>query len=563
MNEQRQVDETRIVELTELEVSSSDSHIKYCEEMKGVRESHAKAMEEMQQSYSNNLEKEDEARKAMALQHQEAIEKLQQEMNEQRQVDETRIIELREPHEKATQELKEQLERQEATKLEYTENIAKYENQIESLEQERETALQALKAQLTAQHEAETLLLKSESIEWQGGATTQIDELQVEMRKLLEKLCVTQKEASDETAASKDRMESKEKEHLAQIEDLKRNFDVERTDLTRCEQAARSEANDFSGQVKLLDEEMQTLENLTQELETTKRESEDKFNAEREALKSSEKEIVAKHMQELLKLKAELEQELATERQSMETKLSEALANQESQSDREKELTQKLSKLEEASKKDSENFDIRVKEVRIEHAAQIDEMLSQLDLVEAEHNQRYDTIEKSVTQKDAIISALGSQLAETQHRKTELKSEYEATTKILEATKDDLQFSRKAATELEESLEELRIEHKNSVETEKKKSQALCDQVRNETIAAAEEQFSKANGHYMTLKNEYNIAVTKIEKLEKELRSIRRDVESAKSEGVSREAAVAAELAQSKAGKCHTTAIPNDDKTCH
>ena len=118
------------------------------------------------------------------------------------------------------------------------------------------------------------------------------------------------------------------------------------------------------------------------------------------------------------------------------------------------------------------------------------------------------------------------------------------------AAEEDARTSHKVVADLESSKEELLAEHAVVLEEQRKMSRAQCDQVRNETIAAAEEQFRKANEHYMSLKQEYDGAITKIGKLEKELRSVRRECENAKSETVPREAAMASEIAQSKAGKC-------------
>jgi hypothetical protein len=94
-----------------------------------------------------------------------------------------------------------------------------------------------------------------------------------------------------------------------------------------------------------------------------------------------------------------------------------------------------------------------------------------------------------------------------------LESEYELNASTLSVTEEELRRARKVISELEKSLEELRVLHKIEVDDERRKGQALCDQVRNETIAAAEEQFSKANEHYMTLKHEYDSAIIKIGKL--------------------------------------------------
>lgn len=51
----------------------------------------------------------------------------------------------------------------------------------------------------------------------------------------------------------------------------------------------------------------------------------------------------------------------------------------------------------------------QVRAVRMEHDKEITEMVAQLDLVEAEHIERYVENEKMIKEKDAVISVLGSQ----------------------------------------------------------------------------------------------------------------------------------------------------------
>ena len=189
-----------------------------------------------------------------------------------------------------------------------------------------------------------------------------------------------------------------------------------------------------------------------------------------------------------------------------------------------------------------------MRKVRDEHTAQIDEMLSQLDLVEAEHNEHKAAMERALVEKDAIISALGSQLAEAQHQRELLESEIEKATGSLASTEEMLRQSQQVITELEGLLTELRAEHNRAIEEQCRKGQKHSEQVRNETIAAAEVQFQKANEHYMALRQEYDAASRKAGKLEMEVRMLRREAENAKSEAVSKEVALASELAQSKAG---------------
>jgi DNA-binding transcriptional MerR regulator len=137
-----------------------------------------------------------------------------------------------------------------------------------------------------------------------------------------------------------------------------------------------------------------------------KREIEEKFKNDHETLKKSYDDAVVKHRNEVGMIKLRLESEFDEERTALKSNLADALTNQGCNLDKENMLLEKLSEMEVASKNDLENFDLRVKEVRQEHAAQIDEMLAQLDLVEAEHSQRYSAIEKSLIERTPLFRLL-------------------------------------------------------------------------------------------------------------------------------------------------------------
>eukprot|EP00545_Synedropsis_sp_CCMP1620_P000153 CAMPEP_0119008762 /NCGR_PEP_ID=MMETSP1176-20130426/3919_1 /TAXON_ID=265551 /ORGANISM="Synedropsis recta cf, Strain CCMP1620" /LENGTH=894 /DNA_ID=CAMNT_0006961159 /DNA_START=189 /DNA_END=2873 /DNA_ORIENTATION=+ len=398
-------------------------------------------------------------------------------------------------------------------------------------------------AKQVQQLESEKLVLVAEKLALEAEKST----LEADKSSLVLQIEQIRKEVSDEKTASDQRMEVKENEVRAQMDELKSKFDVERQEITDRARVARLEVDDLLAKIILVTEKSTVLQKEIDELKTKQLESEEQLNNERTTFKTTEEEMWSKHKTELLKLKEELKEQLEAERKAMDSELHDARANQESQSDREKELLEKLSRLEIASRREKDAFTLRVEGVKQEHTTQIDEMLAQLDMIEAEHTERHSSLEKSMEQKEAIISALGKQLAETTHRRGELEAEHEANTQRLKTTEEELTLSLQGTADLEATVEMLRKEKREAVDTEKRKGQTICDKVRNETIAEAEAQFNKANEHYMTLKHEYDGALGKIAKQEKDLKLIRREVESAKSEGASREAEVAADLAQSRA----------------
>ena len=537
--------------LMELETSLSDVQLEHCNEVERMKKAHNKDLEEMKRTYSSSMEKELGARAEMVLEHNKSVEHLQHKIQNQHHLHETSIIALMDEHEKATDALKRQIEIQEVVNMDASKIIDSYEKQILSLVQEHEITLQSIRHDMTSKYDEEILVLKSEFGQSQEAAEKQIEQLHMELSLLVDKFDVARKDEAEAKTVLLQRIELKEKEKNAQIEENLAKFEVERRSLIDRVETARAGENNLVAQIAALKDEIRRLEGDIVLLAATARDAQTLVDAERDAAKKCAEDVVTKHQKELVRLNTDLEREHHAELTLMENRFNDALAAKLSQSDREKELlTEELLNLQESCKKDSENFALRVKMVREEYTAQIDEMLSQLDLVEAEHNQRNTTMQKSVIEKDAIISALGSQLAEAQHRRSQLEAENKKNAQALKAAEENLRLSQNSVAEVEAFGEELRVEHAVAIEEQRRLGRAQCDQVRDETIAAAEEQFRKANEHYMSLKQEYDSSIVKIGKLEKELRSVRREFENAKSEGVAREAVMASELAQSKAGKC-------------
>lgn len=537
-------------ELMELKTSLSDAQLRHCHNVDRMKEAHNKEVEEMKRCYSNTLKKELGAREELVLEHSNIVEHLQHEMHKQHQLHESSTTELMDDHEKATETLRRRIEIQEVANKDASKIIDLHEQKIVTLIQENDITLQTLKHDMMANHDEEILALKSGFGQSQEAAEKQIEELQLKIALLVDKFDVTRKEYMEEKTVLLQRIEMKEKEKLAQVEEKMAEFEVERRSLIDRVEAARAGEDVLAAQIAELTDEIRRLESEIVRMTATTRDAQRLVDAERDAARICAENLIATHKQELVRLKTELQHEHHAELTLMETRLNDALASQVSQSDREKLLTEELSNLKESRKKDSENFDLSVNMVREEYTAQIDEMLSQLDLVEAEHNQRNATMERTVIEKDAIISALGSQLAEAQHRRSQLEADNERIAHALKAAEEDFRLSQISVAELKASGEDLRVEHTVAIEELRRLGRTHCDQVRDQTIAAAEEQFRKANEHYISLKQEYDGASVKIGKLEKELRSVRREFENAKSEAIAREAAMVSKLAQSKAGKC-------------
>jgi chromosome segregation ATPase len=213
------------------------------------------------------------------------------------------------------------------------------------------------------------------------------------------------------------------------------------------------------------------------------------------------------------------------------------------------ELLQKITAMEAQTVADRKEYESQVREVRAEHGKEIEEMLSQLDLVEAEADQRYARTEKVVIAKDAVISALGSQLAEAQTRLNTFTERHDSMSRELEATHEEAQYAASEIEKKNQAIQRMKVAHEQALENELVLREKTCEDAREEMIARAEQQFDQANATYKKLKQEYDTAVVKLSGLEKDLKAAKKEVHEAKKKQESREFDLADKLAQAKACK--------------
>ena len=237
-----------------------------------------------------------------------------------------------------------------------------------------------------------------------------------------------------------------------------------------------------------------------------------------------------------------LRDELALER-------AEALNRLKESSSREKDLMEKVSQLETETEQARVNSQLREQELSKEHAAEIDELISQLDLVEAESKKESTTLEATMKQKDAIVAALGTQLAEATSKINELEAEHQKLVDMLSTAKGEAHLAEIKFVALVSDMERSKMEHNNDMEEEKQKRNEACEKVRSEMIKRAEEQFAKANVEYLRVKAELEAAVNKIGRIERELRVVSTKFDAIKKEQATKEISMVAELAQAKAGE--------------
>ena len=197
--------------------------------------------------------------------------------------------------------------------------------------------------------------------------------------------------------------------------------------------------------------------------------------------------------------------------------------------------------------KAKEEYDRQIREVKAEHGSESDELLAQLDLIEAETTQRFKNAEAAVKEKDAVIAALGSQLAESESRSAAMNKEYETLKEVLESLRSDLEVVSSSNDARENEIASLIERHSKEMDNEIASREKACEEAREEMIALAEKQLDERQEYYQALKRELDNALSKISVLERDLRLATKESEESRRRHEAREADMRDELAQSKA----------------
>ena len=195
-----------------------------------------------------------------------------------------------------------------------------------------------------------------------------------------------------------------------------------------------------------------------------------------------------------------------------------------------------------------EKYDRQIHEVKSEHASESDELLAQLDLIEAEAALRFKNAEATVSEKDSVITVLGSQLAESESRAVSTFKEYESLKKEIESLRSDLEVVTASNEASQREIAKLVQRHEKEIEEQIELREEACNEAREEMIALAEGQLAERQEYYQALKRKLDTALSKISVLERDLRLASKEMEEMGKRHDAREADLRDELAQSKAG---------------
>jgi hypothetical protein len=204
---------------------------------------------------------------------------------------------------------------------------------------------------------------------------------------------------------------------------------------------------------------------------------------------------------------------------------------------------------EELEKQRGDANERKLQQVDKDHSIQLDELLTQLDLIEAEHGQK---VLEITSEKDAIIAALGAQLTDAKTREKEVDATHEKLTVNLARVQEEASTAKENVENMKNELEYTKSAHDNLIMGEGERRERACEEAREEMIERAEIQFKAANDLYINLKKEYDSSIAEVERVESELKDVKTKLEAAKNEKEDRVADLKAEVAELKATDART-----------
>jgi len=185
-----------------------------------------------------------------------------------------------------------------------------------------------------------------------------------------------------------------------------------------------------------------------------------------------------------------------------------------------------------------------------EHASQIEELLLDLDKVEADHCEVVQSLKNELRMKDATISALSKSIVEATSKSSALEQTTASYSSQIKSIEREKAVISEAVKNLEVVIQKTKSEHLKELEDEQKKGRDACDKLESDMIKAAEDQFKKANAEYLRLKREHESSLDRIGKLEKQLLETRLLNEKILQERKTKECESDALVARLKAGTC-------------
>jgi hypothetical protein len=473
---------------------------------------------------------------------EELLEKEKESLRQQVVVLEEQILKRNEEHERALKELRT------ANEKEIMFIRRQYESRVEAnAEKGRE-----LKENLSMAEgkERKELLEKIAALEAEKKANRSEGLRDVQKKEeLLQKISDLEKKEKDLIDEHERVMQTLREKNDAEIQELRKTLEEQTLQFRATESELRQTISEASSCER--EELLQKVERLQSQL-TSERSNALSVKMKVTTAEKDATQAFEQHQLELKKLTEMMDAEIEKLKIEREAKIvmENELAEMQTELDKaRKDLADSKDEHQNEVATHEEAFENRLKEIQDGHTKELDDLLAQLDLVEAEHKENIEMKEKLIREKESQIQTLTFKLDELELKaKAHQKIEKTWTIK-LENSGKALEKSEQALVKLQGQYDTFKKEHERFIaETEDKKEKA-CKAVENKVIERAEKQFKQANDLYVKLKKQYDFVKSNAERLEAELKEAKSSGETASKEKDIRLSELSKELVELKAAK--------------
>jgi chromosome segregation ATPase len=322
-----------------------------------------------------------------------------------------------------------------------------------------------------------------------------------------------------------------EKSYRDELEALKTALEAERKTL----EAAKRESSELEETLKSMTDERNALHEQTRSLAVQSENMGKQHLAELEKLRSRHSEELDRHRRhaaeqivkverdakgKIAPLQRELEQlrkdkECAENSRGLLPEDEEALRNDLADAKAQVELQTKA--FEDRLCSLQQEFDAKLSRLNEKHEQERGEMTRKLAETESDYRVKFSDLQKSTSEKDAIITALGSQLADVHGRSKKGDEHVRGLTEKLEQSRKELTQAYGEIGKLKNELQTLVEKHDAFVKVAENAKEVACEEARDEMIERAEIQFKQANELYVKLKKQYDVCKKKVTALDSEL----------------------------------------------
>jgi chromosome segregation ATPase len=365
-------------------------------------------------------------------------------------------------------------------------------------------------------------------------STNKIEELTHQLQEL-EKQRAVDTDAINQITTLKSKLND---ELIATVESHKKEMETFKDEMETIKAKAKEETDK-------LEKYIQSMQELhDEEIELVKNEAQEEI----QRVQKSNPSDVTKHAT-FQEMKSKLEEELVLLKSildSAQSEKDELLTNS-------RNLESRIGSILENAEKEKIDQERRIKELESGHRREIDsltaELTGELDLVEAENVEKLRKFEEALKDKETVISAIGSQLAESESRFNASSESLDQLRIEARQLKEDLQTMKSEKQAKEQEIIKLIEKHQQDIEEHTALTEKAVQEAANEIRSQAQAQFNERNEMYRRLKATYDEATSKISVLERDLRFAKKELDEVKKRHEAREADLKDELAQTKAGE--------------